>query len=119
MAGDPRGWWEGGTLVIETTNLRAVDQTTISRGLGVITLGTSAAGRVVERFTRRGPDAIDYRVTVDDPAFYAAPWTAAVPMTTRQGPLFEYACHEGNYGMPGILAGHRAEERDAAAADRP
>ena len=117
--GDPRGWWEGGTLVIETTNLRAVDQTTISRGLGVITLGTSAAGRVVERFTRRGPDAIDYRVTVDDPAFYAAPWTAAVPMTTRQGPLFEYACHEGNYGMPGILAGHRAEERDAAAADRP
>ena len=117
--GDPRGWWEGDTLVIETTNLRAVDQTTISRGLGVITLGTSAAGRVVERFTRRGPDAIDYRVTVDDPAFYAAPWTAAVPMTTRQGPLFEYACHEGNYGMPGILAGHRAEERDAAAADRP
>ena len=117
--GDPRGWWEGDTLVVETTNLRAVDQTTISRGLGVITLGTSAAGRVVERFTRRGPDAIDYRVTVDDPAFYAAPWTAEVPMTPRQGPLFEYACHEGNYGMPGILAGHRAEERDAAVADRP
>ncbi len=115
--GDPRGWWEGDTLVVETTNLRAVEQTTISRGLGVITLGTSAAGRVVERFTRRGPDAIDYQVTVDDPAFHTAPWTAAVPMTTRQGPLFEYACHEGNYGMPGILGGHRAEERAAAAAD--
>ena len=115
--GDSRGRWEGDTLVVETTNLRAVDQTTISRGLGVITLGTSAAARVVERFTRRGPDAIDYRVTVDDPTIYTAPWTAAVPMTTREGPLFEYACHEGNYGMTGILAGHRAEER--AAAHRP
>ena len=115
--GDSRGRWEGDTLVVETTNLRAVDQSTISRGLGVITLGTSAAARVVERFTRRGPDAIDYRVTVDDPTIYTAPWTAAVPMTTREGPLFEYACHEGNYGMTGILAGHRAEER--AAAHRP
>ena len=115
--GDSRGRWEGDTLVVETTNLRAVDQTTISRGLGVITLGTSTAARIVERFTRRGPDAIDYRVTVDDPTIYTAPWTAAVPMTTRQGPLFEYACHEGNYGMTGILAGHRAEER--AAAHRP
>ena len=113
--GDPRGRWEGDTLVVETTNLRAVEQTTISRGLGVITLGTSAAARVVERFTRRGPDAIDYRVTVDDPVIYTAPWTAAVPMTTREGPLFEYACHEGNYGLTGILAGHRAEERAAAA----
>ena len=117
--GDSRGRWEDDTLVVETTNLRAVDLTTISRGLGVITLGTSASARVVERFTRRGPDAIDYEVTVDDPAVYTAPWTAAVPMTTREGPLFEYACHEGNYGMPGILAGHRAEERAAAAADRP
>ena len=117
--GDSRGRWEGDTLVVETANLRAVDQTTISRGLGVITLGTSAAARVIERFTRRGPEAIDYRVTVDDPAIYTAPWTAAVPMTTRQGPLFEYACHEGNSGMPGILAGHRAEERAAAAANRP
>ena len=117
--GDSRGRWEGDTLVVETTNLRAVEQTTISRGLGVITLGTSAAARVVERFTRRGPDAIDYRVTVDDPAVYTAPWTAAVPMTTREGSLFEFACHEGNYGMTGILAGHRAEERASAAARRP
>ncbi len=53
------------------------------------------------------------RSTVDDPALYTAPWTAAVPMTTRQGPLFEYACHEGNYGLTGILAGHRVEERAA------
>ena len=117
--GDSRGRWEDDTLVVETTNLRAVDRTTISRGLGVITLGTSTAARVVERFTRRGPEAIDYEVTVDDPAVYAAPWTAAVPMTTREGPLFEFACHEGNYGLGGILAGHRAEERAAAAADRP
>ena len=115
--GDSRGHWEGDTLVVETTNLRAVDQTTISRGLGVITLGTSAAARVIERFTRLGADVIDYQVTVDDPAIYTAPWTAAVPMTTRQGPLFEYACHEGNYGLTGILAGHRIEERAAEAAN--
>ena len=108
--GDSRGRWEGDTLVVETANLRAVDQTTISRGLGVITLGTSAAARVIERFTRLDAGAMDYRVTVDDLAIYTAPWTAAVPMTTRQGPLFEYACQEGNYGMSGILAGARAAE---------
>ncbi len=116
--GDSRGRWDGDTLVVETTNLRAVDQTTISRGLGVITLGTSAVARVIERFTRLDADTIDYQVTVDDPALYTAPWTAAVPMTTRQGPLFEYACHEGNYGLTGILAGHRVEERTAESTTR-
>ena len=108
--GDSRGRWEEDTLVVETTNLRAVDQTTISRGLGVITLGTSGAARVIERFLRTSADTIDYRVTVHDPDIYTAPWTAAVPMTTREGTLFEYACHEGNYGLTGILAGRRTEE---------
>jgi hypothetical protein len=106
--GDSRGRWEGTTLVVETTNLRNVDL----RNAAVF--GTSERGRVVERFTRLGPDAMDYRVTVEDPATYTAPWTASIPMSKVEGPLYEYACHEGNYGLPNILAGHRSEEREAA-----
>jgi hypothetical protein len=106
--GDSRGRWEGNTLVVETTNLRDVD----TRHVGAF--GTTVRGRVIERFTRLGPDAMDYKVTVDDPAWYTQPWTASIPMTQVQGPLYEYACHEGNYGLPNILAGHRQEEREAA-----
>ena len=106
--GDSRGHWEGNTLVIETTNLRDVD----TRHIGAF--GTTVRGRVIERFTRLGPDAMDYKVTVDDPAWYTQAWTASIPMSRVQGPLYEYACHEGNYGLPNILAGHRQEEREAA-----
>ena len=106
--GDPRGRWEGNTLVVETTNLRDIDQ----RNVGVF--GTTARGRVIERFTRLGPDAMDYQVTVDDPGWYTQSWTASIPMTKVPGPIYEYACHEGNYAMPGILAGQRKEEREAA-----
>jgi hypothetical protein len=106
--GDSRGRWEGNTLVVETTNLRDIDQ----RNVGVF--GTTERGRVIERFTRLGPDVMDYQVTVDDPAWYTQSWTASIPMTKVQGPLYEYACHEGNYGLPNILAGHRQEEREAA-----
>jgi hypothetical protein len=108
--GDSRGHWEGNTLVVETTNLRSIDQ----RNAAVF--GTSDKGKVTERFTRRGADAMDYHVTVDDPAWYTQSWTASIPMSKVKGPLFEYACHEGNYGLPNILAGHRKEEQDAAAA---
>ena len=66
--------------------------------------------RLVERLTRTAPDRIDYEMTLDDPATYTRPWTVVLPMTLTGGPIFEYACHEGNYGMEGILAGHRAEE---------
>ena len=76
---------------------------------------TDATARVIERFTRLDADAIDYQVTVDDPARHTQPWTAAVPMTTRQGPLFEYACHEGNYSIPLSLGGARVQEREKAA----
>jgi hypothetical protein len=69
---------------------------------------------VIERFTRPGPDAMDYQVTVDDP-WYSQSWTASIPMTKVPGPIYEYACHEGNYAMPGILAGQRKEEREAGA----
>ncbi|MEE2637537.1 MAG: hypothetical protein VYE68_09925 [Acidobacteriota bacterium] len=90
--GDSRGRWEGDTLVVETRNL-------------------PASGRVVEeRFTRVDADTIDYRITVTDPDEWAAPWTALMPMSPTGGPLFEYACHEGNHSVPNMLAGSRAEE---------
>ena len=76
--------------------------------------GTTERGRVIERFTRLGPDTMDYQVTVDDPGWYTAPWTASIPMTKVKGPIYEYACHEGNYALPGILAGERKHERDVA-----
>ena len=107
--GDSRGRWEGDTLVVETTNLPHVDQR------GVAVFGTSEQGRVVERFTRVDADTMDYRVTVDDPATFTSEWTASIPMRRIEGPIFEYACHEGNYGLTNILAGHRREEAEAAA----
>jgi len=116
--GDSRGRWEGDTLIVETTNFKSIGDRTVNRMLGIVLFGTSATGRVIERFRRLDADTIDYQVTVDDPATYTQPWTAAIPMTKLQGTLFEFACHEGNYGMVGILAGHRAEEKAAEAAKR-
>jgi hypothetical protein len=116
--GDSRGRWEGNTLIVETTNFNNISDRAINSMLGIVMFGTSATARVIERFTRLDADTIDYQVTVDDPATYTQPWTAAVPMTKLQGTLFEFACHEGNYGMTGILAGQRAEEKAAEAAKR-
>jgi hypothetical protein len=110
--GDSRGRWEGNTLVVETTNFNNIGDRNIAA------FGTSETARVVERFTRVDADTVDYQVTVDDPATYTKPWTAAIPMMKLEGTLFEYACHEGNYGMVGILAGHRAEEKAAEKATR-
>jgi hypothetical protein len=107
--GDSRGRWEGNTLVVETTNLRRLDERTVT------TFGTTERGRVIERFTSHGPDVMDYQVTVDDPGWYTQPWTASIPMTKVQGPLYEYACHEGNYGMPNILTAQRKEDKEKAA----
>jgi hypothetical protein len=87
---------------VETTNFSPKQQ---FRGFPVGGL------RLVERFTRTGPDRMHYEMTLDDPAMYTQPWTVVLPMIETGGPIFEYACHEGNYGMEGILAGHRAEER--------
>jgi hypothetical protein len=106
--GDSRGRWEGNTLVVETTNFTPIND----RNITVFSSG-GVTGRVIERFTRVGADTIDYQVTLDDPTTFTTPWTAAIPMTKIEGPLFEYACHEGNYGMVGILEGHRAEEKAA------
>ena len=112
--GDSRGRWEGNTLVVETTNFRDTNERSITA------FGPSVTGRVIERFTRVDANTIDYQVTVDDPATYTKPWTAAIPMTKDGAPdrIFEYACHEGNYGMVGILSGHRAEERGTGEAGK-
>ena len=104
--GDSRGRWEGDTLVVETTNF--LRDTSF--------VGSSANLHLVERFTRADEDTLLYEFTVEDPETWTRPWTAAVPMTKSELPLFEYACHEGNYGMEGILAGARADEAAAAQA---
>jgi hypothetical protein len=99
--GDSRGHWEGNTLIVTTTNF--TDKTNFR--------GASADMRLVERFTRVDADTIDYQFTVDDPSSFTKTWTAAIPMTRTEGPIFEYACHEGNYGMTNLLSGARALER--------
>ena len=105
--GDSRGRWEGDTLVVETTNF--TDKVTERRRSNAV-FGASEAMYVVERFTRVDEDALDYRFTVTDPTTFAAPWTAWIPMTSMDVPLFEYACHEGNYAMPNMLRGARLQE---------
>jgi hypothetical protein len=109
--GDSRGHWEGDTLVIDTTNF---NDKIISNNFNCC--GASGASlHVVERLTRVGADRIDYRYTVDDPATYTRPWTVDVPMMKSDGPLYEYACHEGNYALVDILKGAREQEKAAEA----
>lgn len=100
LLGDARGHWDGNTLVVETTNFT---NRTAFRGSGEHL-------HLTERFTRTGVDTMLYEFTVDDPETFTRPWTARIPMTKAKGPLFEYACHEGNYGLAGSLAGARAQE---------
>jgi len=102
--GSYRGRWEGETLVVETRNFTG--KTPFQ--------GSSENMRLVERFTRVDQDTILYRFTVEDPATWTRPWSAELPMTKTVGPLFEHACHEGNYGLANTLAGARAEEKRAA-----
>ena len=112
-SGDSRGRWEGNTLVIETANFNEQRQwiPLTSGGSGV----TSTANMtLVERLTRLDDDTLEYTFTVTDPDTWASDWTASMPMQRTEIPLFEYACHEGNYSMEGILSGHRADERRAA-----
>jgi hypothetical protein len=96
--GDSRGRWDGATLVVDTVNL--VDKASFR--------GSDEQFHLVERFRRVGPDTIDYRFTVDDPTVWTRSWSAAFPMTRSDGPIFEYACHEGNArSIEGILRGAR------------
>ncbi len=107
-AGDSRGRWDGDTLVIETRNFS--DRTASFDPSALTALGTGATLRLTERFTRVGDDTLLYEYTVDDPATFTRPFTVAVPMQRSTLPLFEYACHEGNYGMVNALSGARAAE---------
>ena len=101
--GDSVGRWEGDTLVVET---KSFNDTISYRGSG-------GRLRLVERFRRTGPDILLYQVTIDDPATFVRPWTVELPARRGDGDIYEYACHEANYGLEGILRGHRAEEREA------
>jgi hypothetical protein len=107
--GDSRGHWEGDTLVIETTNFN--DRIHSDFVLG--NAGTTKALKVVERFTRTGPNRIDYTFTVEDSGTWTRSWSGSSPWERVDGPIFEYACNEGNYGLPNTLSGARAEERKA------
>ncbi len=103
--GDSRGRWEGETLVVETTNFS--DKTSFR--------GSSSGLKVIERFRRADANTLQYQVTLEDSTTWTQPWTAALAMPMTEGDMFEYACHEGNYGMTNLLAGARVQELEASA----
>ena len=106
--GDARGRWEGDTLVVESDNY--TDKTGSFYTI-VASYGSGESLHLVERFTRVDADTLRYEFTVDDPSTFSAAFTAAIPMQRTDAPLFEYACHEGNYGMTNLLTGARVQER--------
>jgi hypothetical protein len=99
--GDSRGRWEGDTLVVESANFSPKSDFR----------GSSDGLHLVERYTRVGPDTLNYEMTITDPTTWTKPWTVLIPLKRSEDVIFEYACHEGNYGMDGILSGHRSDER--------
>ena len=101
--GDSRGHWEGDTLVVETTNFN--DKKYFR--------GASGGMHLIERFARVDETVLNYEFTVSDPESFTRPWTAQIPMRKSLDPIYEYACHEGNYGMESTLSGARAVERNA------
>ena len=102
--GEPRGRWEGETLVVDTINF---SRKSYFRG-------ASENLHLIERFTRVGPTTLNYEFTIDDPTTFVRPWTAMIPLKHADAPLFEYACHEGNLGLAGILSGAREVEKAIA-----
>src|ERR1700674_1850289 len=108
--GDSVGHWEGDTLVVDTTNYPDMF---IMAPVNCCP-GSGANLHVIERFKRVDADTIDYQYTVDDPSTYTKSWTVSVPMSKTDEPIYEYACHEGNYGMKNLLSGARAIEKAAA-----
>jgi hypothetical protein len=107
--GDSVGWWEGDTLVVETIGFHPGEQ--LRPGIPT-TFFVSTDARVTERFTRISDKQILYQFTVDDPKVYTRSWKGELPLNSAKGPVYEYACHEGNYALPGILAGARRIEKD-------
>lgn len=109
-SGDSRGWWDGDTLVVETKNFTGYRQTFASTG-------TDYDMVLTERFTRTAYDLVEYEFTIDDPSTFTDRITAVVPMIKVAGRIYEYACHEGNYGMTNTLRGARVAERRLAEGD--
>jgi hypothetical protein len=107
--GDSRGRWEGNTLVVETKNFHPNSNYE----------GAGGNRHVIERFTLVDANTLSYEFTVNDPATWTRPWTAQVPWRRDEGPIFEYACHEGNYGMRNLLKGARFLEEEALKGDPP
>jgi hypothetical protein len=105
--GDPRGYFDGNTLVVDSRNF------TDRIGVGGGTIASTAL-HLVEKFTRTAPETIHYEFTVDDPETYTAPWTVALDLIAKPGyEIYEYACHEGNYGLRNMLSASRADDRNA------
>ena len=113
--GDSVGWWEGDTLVVETTNFHP------NTYVGSMTGGFrwSTKGKLVERFTRTAPDRILYEFAAEDPVMFTRPWKGEMPMRAARGPIYEYACHEGNYSLANALSGARVQEQEARANPPP
>ncbi len=112
LNGDPRGHWEGATLVVDTTNFT---NRTPFRGPPATTRQDIFSGdrlHVIERFTRVSADAIRYQFTVEDPGTWVRPWAGEMTLRKFEGPIYQYACHEGNYGLAFILSAARVAERD-------
>jgi hypothetical protein len=107
--GDSRGRFEGNTLIVETRHLKFNEKSRF--GVGYLNGLSDENLRVVERFTRSDANTLTYQATIEDPTVFVKPWTVEISMDRTEGPLYEVACHEGNYGMFNILSGHRAEER--------
>ena len=95
--GDSVGYWEGDTLIVDTVNFWK----------GTAFADSTSKMHLVEKFTRTGPDSMQYQFTIEDPTTWIAPWTAVIPMRSMHQPIYEYACHEGNYGFHGVMAGIR------------
>jgi hypothetical protein len=110
--GNSTGHWDHETLVVETTNFTGLTN------FGGITANASERLRLTEHFTRVASDMILYEFTVDDPVMYTRTWTVQIPLQAAKGRLYEYACHEGNYGMANLLSGARADERAAEKAKK-
>ena len=116
--GDSRGRWEGDTLVVETRYF--ADKVTALQPWANFSSsnGSGEHLHIVERFRRAGATAIEYRMTVNDPRMYTKPWTVAIPMEQTDDLMYEYACHEANYGMEGILKGGRFDDRSTSPVDK-
>ncbi len=113
--GDSRGHWEGETLVVETTNYR---DNTGSFNTLTAAWGSGRDLHLVERFRRVDADTLLYEFTIDDPKTFTRTFTGSIPMKATAGPIYEYACHEGNYAMEGMLRGARTVERSSEVTPR-